>query len=142
MANKPVARVDAHLTKLREAGLDTQAFFAALVDIRDDTALSPKQREALYQIVAMESFIWYVEALNGSPVDREKAAEEARRVAEDHDDEPPFPREEVTVRQRPPKSRTKSVGKEQADPVQAPPKKGGPRPKSGVTKFERPPKKK
>jgi hypothetical protein len=98
--NKPVDRVEAHLKKLREAGLDTQAFFAALVDIRDDSALSPTHREALYKIVAMESFIWYLEALNGAPVDRIKAAEEAQRAAEQG---VPYPREEVTVKQRPPK---------------------------------------
>jgi hypothetical protein len=80
--DKPVDRVQAHLEKLRAAGLDTQAFFAALVDIRDDSALSPPHREALYQIVAMESFIWYLEALNGAPIDRVKAAEEAARAVE------------------------------------------------------------
>jgi hypothetical protein len=138
-SNKPVARVEAHLQKLREAGLDTQAFFAALVDIRDDSALSETHREAIYQTIAMESFIWYLEAINGSPMDRTQAAEAIRKLAEAQpaverttgDDEeatlPPadFPQQEITVKQRPPKE----------------PKKG-PVPKPGVTKYDRPPKKK
>ncbi len=99
-STKAFPRVEAHLEKLRNAGLDTQAFFAALVDIRDDTALSEKQRDALHQIIAMESFIWYLEALNGAPIDRVRAAEEAKRAAEDA-----YPPEEVTVRQRPPKKK-------------------------------------
>ena len=110
MANtqQPVARVEAHLQKLRAAGLDTQAFFAALVDIRDDSALSKIQREALYQIIAMESYIWYLDAINGAPIDRDKAAQAALQAAEQElakPEETEFPREEVTVRQRPPKKK-------------------------------------
>ena len=105
-SNKPVDRVEAHLQRLREAGLDTQAFFAALVAIRDDSALAPAHREALHQVIAMESFYWYLEALNGEPIDRAKAAEAAQKMAEANAAiaKPEFPREEVTVKQRPPKS--------------------------------------
>jgi len=136
-SNKPVARVEAHLQKLRAAGLDTQAFFAALVDIRDDSGLSEAHRDAIYQAIAMESFIWYLEALNGSPMDRAAAAEAIKKLAEgqaaiekSEDTLPPteFPNQEITVRQRPPEPTSK-------------PKKG-PVPKPGVTKFDRPPKKK
>lgn len=105
-SNKPVARVEAHLQKLREAGLDTQKFFEALVEIRDDSALAAAHREALHQVIAMESFFWYLEALNGEPFDRAKAAEAANEFAEVNmaeRPEPEVPREEVTVKQRPPK---------------------------------------
>ncbi|MCB9650164.1 MAG: hypothetical protein H6730_26780 [Deltaproteobacteria bacterium] len=76
------ARVQGHVDKLREAGLDTQMFFDALTGIRDDTALPQAQREALYKLVAMESFIWYLEALRGKPIDRVKLAEETMALAE------------------------------------------------------------
>jgi hypothetical protein len=131
-SSKPVARVEAHLEKLRKAGLDTQAFFAALVDIRDDSALSQPHREAIYQAIAMESFIWYLEAINGSPMDRAKAAELVAELAPSAEDTLPpgdYPEQEITVRQRPPE-----------EPVARKPKKG-PTPKPGVTKFDRPPKK-
>lgn len=83
MSSKPSPRVHEHLEKLRAAGLDTQAFFEALVDIRDDSALPSAHRDALYKCVAMESYIWYLEALQGEPLDRIKAMEEARRLAEE-----------------------------------------------------------
>lgn len=170
--SKPIARVEAHLEKLRAAGLDTQAFFEALVDIRDDSGLSEKHRDSLYRIIAMESFIWYLEALNGAPIDRIKAAQEAMKIAEENNvaikkttpgeaaaelakrditltqTEPPvdFPPQEVTVRERPPK---KGPGPQptktvnERPPRRAPaPRKKGPTPKAGVTKFDRVPKKK
>jgi hypothetical protein len=157
--NKPVARVEAHLEALRAAGLDTQAFFDALVAIRDDSALSETQRDALHRIIAMESFIWYLEALRGEPVDRIKAAEEARKLADApaiEKREPgqtaaelakrdlsigkdTFPREEVTVKQRPPKKPPAAKTINQRPPVvdaEAEPK--GPTRKAGVTKFDGP----
>lgn len=170
--SKPIARVEAHLEKLRAAGLDTQAFFEALVDIRDDSGLSETHRESLYQIVAMESFIWYLEALNGAPIDRIKAAQEAMKIAEENSvaikkttpgeaaaelakrdisltqDQPPpdFPQSEVTVRERPPKKRPgprpAKTVNERPPDQKATPRKKRPTPKAGVTKFERVPKKK
>ena len=83
-AAKPAPRVHEHLEALRAAGLDTQAFFEALVAIRDDTALPAAHREALYKCVAMESYVWYLEALLGEPIDRVKAMAEARAVAEEN----------------------------------------------------------
>ena len=104
--NKPAARVEAHLQKLREAGLDTQKFFAALVDIRDDSALSAAHRDALYRVVAMESFLWYLDAINGAPLDREKMLEEARKLLEaSAAKQADPPKKEVTVRERPPKKK-------------------------------------
>ena len=76
-------RVQGHVDRLRAAGLDTQAFFDALAAIKDDRGLPAPQREALYRLIAMESFVWYLEALRGAPVDRIKLVEEARKVAEE-----------------------------------------------------------
>lgn len=78
--NKIVPRVQAHVDKLRAAGLDTQLFFDALVGIRDDRNLTPQHRTALYRLIATESFIWYLEALQGHPADRAKLIEEAFRI--------------------------------------------------------------
>lgn len=83
MTGRPSPRVHEHLERLRAAGLDTEAFFEALVDIRDDTTLPPAHRDALYRCVAMECYAWYLEALTGEPVDRVKAMVEARRAAGD-----------------------------------------------------------
>lgn len=81
-AGKPPPRVHEHLEALRAAGLDTQAFFEALVAIRDDVALPEAQRQTLYKCIAMESYAWYLEALLGEPIDRVKAMAEARKIAE------------------------------------------------------------
>ena len=78
--NKVAPRVQAHVEKLRAAGLDTQLFFDALVGIRDDHQLSTAHRTALYRLIASESFLWYVEALQGHPADRAKLIEEAFRI--------------------------------------------------------------
>ncbi len=75
MSNSPSPRVQEHLKKLQAAGLQTEAFFEALISIRDDTALPKAHRDALYKVVAMESFVWYLEALRGAPVDRFRAME-------------------------------------------------------------------
>lgn len=80
--SKPTPRVHEHLERLRAAGLDTQAFFEALVALRDDSGLPTAHREALYKCVAMESFVWYLEAIMGEPIDRIKAMDEARKIAE------------------------------------------------------------
>lgn len=76
-------RVQGHIDELRKAGLDTQAFFDALVGIRDDSTLPTAQRDALYRLIASECFIWYLEALRGEPIDRIKLVEDAQRVAEE-----------------------------------------------------------
>ncbi len=74
-------RVREHLDRLRMAGLDTQKFFEALVALRDDKALPKNQKEALYKLIAMESFIWYLEALRNEPIDRMKLRDEVERLA-------------------------------------------------------------
>lgn len=63
-------RVAAHVERLRMAGLDTARFFDALVQLRDDKALPEKHRRALYRLIAMESVIWYLEALRNERIDR------------------------------------------------------------------------
>jgi hypothetical protein len=78
-------RVLEHVERLREAGLDTQKFFDALVQLRDDGALPKKHREALYKWVAMESFIWYLEALRNERVDRMAMRDAAMKIAEEHE---------------------------------------------------------
>lgn len=78
-------RVVAHVERLREAGLRTEAFFSALVELRDDSALSTPQREAIYRMIGVESYIWYLEALRGDPIDRVKLMQEAKRIAEKND---------------------------------------------------------
>ena len=78
-------RVVAHVEKLRQAGLETESFFNALIAIRDDSALPNAHREALYRMVAMESYVWYLEALRGEPVDRLKLMQEAAKIAEKND---------------------------------------------------------
>lgn len=75
-------RVQGHVDALREAGLNTEAFFDALVGIRDDTLLTDAHREALHRLLATESFVWYLEALRGSPVDRIALMEQAQQIAE------------------------------------------------------------
>lgn len=70
-------RVRTHIEKLRQAGRDTEAFFLALVDIRDDPGLRAEEREALYRLVGSESYLWYVEAVEGRPVNRFELAEAA-----------------------------------------------------------------
>ena len=77
-------RVREHVDRLRKAGLDTQKFFDALIAIRDDAALPKNHREAIYKLIAMESFVWYLEALRNEPIDRQKLLEEATRIAEEH----------------------------------------------------------
>ena len=77
---KVAPRVQAHVEKLRAAGLDTQRFFDALVGIRDDRGLPDTHRTALLRLVASESFLWYLEALQGRPVDRAKLIEESFRI--------------------------------------------------------------
>ena len=77
---KVAPRVQAHVEKLRAAGLDTQLFFDALAGIRDDHQLPDAHRTALYRLVATESFLWYLEALRGKPVDRAQLIEEAFRI--------------------------------------------------------------
>lgn len=109
-------RVQAHVDALRAAGLNTQAFFDALVGIRDDRALTEPQRDALYRLVAMECFIWYMEAIRGGPVDRIKLAEEAAKIAMEN---------EAAIKQRTPggaaaELATKDIGGG-APPPNAPP---------------------
>lgn len=79
-----IPRIQGHIDALREAGLNTERFFEALVGIRDDRALSDAQRGALYRLLANESFIWYLEALGGQPIDRIKLVEEAFKIAEEN----------------------------------------------------------
>lgn len=77
---KVAPRVQAHVEKLRAAGLDTELFFDALVGIRDDHQLPDTHRTALYRLVATESFLWYLEALRGEPVDRSQLIAEAYEI--------------------------------------------------------------
>jgi len=73
-------RVQAHVERLRAAGLDTQRFFDALAAIRDDHTLPAAHRTALYRLIASECAVWYVEALRGEPLDRAQMMEEAFRI--------------------------------------------------------------
>jgi ribonuclease HII len=82
---KATPRVREHVNTLREAGLDTQKFFDALVAIRDDSALARPQRDALYKLVAMESFVWYIEAIRNEEIDRTKLADEINKLAIEYD---------------------------------------------------------
>jgi hypothetical protein len=77
-------RVREHVERLRVAGFDTQKFFDALVALRDDTALPRAHRDALYKLIAMESFVWYLEAIRNEPVDRVKLLEEAAKALVEH----------------------------------------------------------
>jgi hypothetical protein len=77
-------RVREHVERLRVAGFDTQKFFDALVALRDDTALPRAHREALYKLIAMESFVWYLEAIRNEPIDRVKLLEQAAKVLVEH----------------------------------------------------------
>lgn len=77
----PSPRVLEHLERLRSAG-NVEAFFNALVELREDSSLPDPHREALRQLIAQESFIWYLEALRGDRVDREKLAAAAKRLRE------------------------------------------------------------
>ena len=82
---KSTPRVREHVDKLREAGLDTQKFFDCLVGIRDDTALPKAHREAIYKLIAMESFIWYMEALRNERVDRIKMRDEVNKMGAEYE---------------------------------------------------------
>jgi hypothetical protein len=84
MADRPRVslRVQEHVKELREAGLNTEAFFNALVGIRDDSALPSKHRDAIYRLVAMECYVWYLDAIRGERIDRFKLMQEARAIAE------------------------------------------------------------
>lgn len=73
-----------HLRRLKSAGLTTERFFDALSGIRDDRSLPPPQREALLRLIAIECYVWYLEALRGAPIDRAKLTEEAQRLREEH----------------------------------------------------------
>lgn len=75
-------RVQEHLEALRKAGLDTQAFFEALVALREDSALTKAHREVLRRTIAMECLAWYLEALAGEPIDRVKAMAVAQQLAQ------------------------------------------------------------
>ena len=81
---KSTPRVREHCDKLREAGLDTQKFFDALIGLRDDPALPKAHREALYKLVAMESFIWYMEALRDEQIDRIKLRDEVNKLGAEY----------------------------------------------------------
>ncbi|MFO0728593.1 MAG: hypothetical protein U1E65_32755 [Myxococcota bacterium] len=85
MTDKPRAtpRVREHVDRLREAGFDTAKFFDALVALRDDVALPRAHRESIYKLLAMESFVWYLEAIRNEPLDREKLLVEARKIQEE-----------------------------------------------------------
>lgn len=74
-------RVREHVDRLRAAGLDTARFFDALTLLRDDSALPKAHRDAIYKLIAMESFIWYLEALRNEPIDREKLLAQAKEIA-------------------------------------------------------------
>jgi hypothetical protein len=85
MPPRSTPRVREHVEHLRGAGFDTQKFFEALIAIRDDTLLSQSHRQALYRLIAMESFIWYLEALRNEPIDRRKLVEEVQSAVAEYD---------------------------------------------------------
>lgn len=82
---KATPRVREHVDKLREAGLDTQKFFDALVGVREDSGLPRAHREAIYKLIAMESFVWYMEALRDERIDRQKMTEEVNKLGAEYD---------------------------------------------------------
>lgn len=77
---KASPRVAEHLEKLRGSGLSTEALFEALSAIKNDSALPNAHREALYRMVAMESYVWYLEALRGEPIDRVNLLLESKKL--------------------------------------------------------------
>jgi hypothetical protein len=83
-AKRATPRVREHVDKLREAGLDTQKFFDVLCGIRDDSALPRAHRESIYKLIAMESFVWYLEALRNERIDRIKLREEVNKIGAEY----------------------------------------------------------
>lgn len=147
-------RVEGHIDELRKAGLNTQAFFDALVGIRDDQLLNDTQRDVLLKLIAHESFCWYLEALRGEPVDRFELLLEAQKIAEKNNaaiKKPAAPGEsaaELLVntmtkkpegRQAPPDAPTKL---DRPPPVKRPPRKTPPMGSDAPTRLDRPPPKK
>jgi hypothetical protein len=124
-------RVREHVNRLLHAGFDTQKFFDALVAIREDATLPQAHREALYKLIAMESFVWYLEALRNEPIDRLKLLAEAKRIQEEHS---------AAIRASAPGERAAELAK--AD-LSKTPSKPPVRPSvpPAITKNERPPKK-
>src|SRR5688572_7707358 len=124
-------RVREHVNRLLHAGFDTQKFFDALVSIRDDATLPKAGREALFKLLAMESFIWYLEALRHEPIDRMTLLMEAKRIQDEH---------EAAIRTSTPGEKAAELA--QAN-ISAPKEPPPPRPSvpPAITKNERPPKK-
>lgn len=128
---KATPRVREHVERLRLAGFDTQKFFDALVALRDDSGLSKPHREALYKLIAMESFVWYLEALRNEPIDRLKLLEEAKRIHDEH---------AAAIRKTEPGEKAAELAKADISGIKKEPaKKSVPPP--AVTKNDRPPKK-
>ena len=65
----PTPRVAEHVQRLETSCTSDYAFFDALMALRDDALLNRAHREALYRLVGMSSYIWYLEALNGEPLE-------------------------------------------------------------------------
>ena len=57
---------------MQEAGTDTQAFLRALERVRSDIRLEDAEREMIHQAVAMECYVWFLEAVLGEPIDRKE----------------------------------------------------------------------
>ena len=73
-------QVQKHLDRLRAAGVKTEPFFRALFALRRDPNLSSKQLDALRHVVAMEGSVWFLEALSGEAIDRQKALSVAEQL--------------------------------------------------------------
>lgn len=146
---KSTPRVREHVDKLREAGLDTQKFFDALVGIRDDTALPRAHREALYNLVAMESFVWYMEALRDERIDRVKLAEQVNTVGAEYeaairkqgdgDKAAALVERDIGAGRPPPKGTTTDGPAAPRNSPRAAPRAGGPRSKGPAPRKARAP---
>jgi hypothetical protein len=89
--------VQKHLKAMRDAGVSTQKFLDALTSLQRDPQLSDKQRDALRHMVGLECSVWYLEALAGVTIDREKAARESREILARYDAQDPKPPPELPL---------------------------------------------
>jgi hypothetical protein len=67
-------RIVKHIRELEAAGTDTQKFLAALIAVRDDSALSQAQRGAIHKSVAQSAVIGLRECLSGKELPEELKA--------------------------------------------------------------------
>ena len=61
---------------MRDAGTDADALMVALKRVRSDIRLEDAEREMIHRAVAMECYVWFLEAVLGEPVDRKQLCSE------------------------------------------------------------------